>query len=327
VSSPDLETRFLTALCLRADEALRTGGVAWLYDHDVQAVADKFNIAEAQLDRFIAKLDNRALLGDEGGFYEAMPLVVLYEEQLDRKEFRRRNALRREVLERAAQADDASEQLKFHEGEEEFIDRPWLELIVALRYLHYYDFVRLDEMLGHNFWFEITHEGYDLMRNEAELGRRLPTTATDDEEAHTPVVADTLRELITDVDELLQRRGWSGARAELARGDKQYGASHWVDAVSEYYAAVESGLKHRLDEVSIAYSPGASLRDLARLAADGALIPANYQALFTYLDSVRSPRRHGRGAAPDPVEVGPAEALLMANHARSLLLYLGHRPS
>jgi hypothetical protein len=96
--------------------------------------------------------------------------------------------------------------------------------------------------------------------------------------------------------------------------------------VSEYYSAVESGLKYRLAEAEVAFSDGAALQELAKVAAAHALIPTNYQALFGFLDSIRSPRKHGRGPKPDSVEVGPAESLLMANHARSLLVYLGHRP-
>jgi hypothetical protein len=327
VSTPDLELRFRAALCIRADEELRSGCVAWLYDHHLQAAGEELQLSEGQLDRFVTKLVERGFLGDEGGFYEAMPLAVLWEEEFDREEFRRRNVLRRELLQLAARASDAREELEYSEGEEQFIDRSWLELLIALRYLHFYEWVELHEFLGHSFSLDITPDGYDLTQDEAELARRLPTTATEDEQAHTPVAPEAMRQVIGSVDALLSSRGWSGAQTELARGDQQYAAGHWVDAVSEYYAALESGLKHRLDEASVSYSGGASLRDLARLAVDHLVIPTNYQALFTFLDSIRSPRRHGRGAGPDPVEVGPAEALLMGNHARSLLLYLGHRPT
>jgi hypothetical protein len=57
------------------------------------------------------------------------------------------------------------------------------------------------------------------------------------------------------------------------------------------------------------------------------MIPTNYRALFGFIGSIRSPRRHGRGLRPVKVPVGPAEALLMGNHVRALLVYLAHRPS
>jgi hypothetical protein len=46
-----------------------------------------------------------------------------------------------------------------------------------------------------------------------------PSTAAEDEEAHAAVARDALAALITSVDQLLERRGWEGARRELARGD------------------------------------------------------------------------------------------------------------
>jgi hypothetical protein len=161
---------------------------------------------------------------------------------------------------------------------------------------------------------------------EAQFRRTLPVTATDDEDMHALVVPDALRELITSCEQLLDERGWSGALTELRLGDQQYAVQHWADAVGEYFNAIESGLKYRLDEANVQYRDKASLRDLARLAADSDIIPKNYQGIFTFLDSIRSPRRHGQGSQPEQVEIGPAEALLMGNHARSLLLYLGHRP-
>jgi hypothetical protein len=58
------------------------------------------------------------------------------------------------------------------------------------------------------------------------------------------------------------------------------------------------------------------------------VISANYQSLFGFLDSIRSPApaRGGPEREREKVELGPAEALLMGNHARSLIVYLGHRP-
>jgi hypothetical protein len=123
-------------------------------------------------------------------------------------------------------------------------------------------------------------------------------------------------------------RGEAGAnaRAELRRGDDRYGEINWPDAVGEYYSALESGLKYRLSELEVKYGDTAALRDLAREAAKTNAFPRNYQALFEFTDSIRSPRRHGAGPTPSAVQIGPAEALLIGNHVRTLLLYLGQRP-
>ena len=150
--------------------------------------------------------------------------------------------------------------------------------------------------------------------------------AAEDEDAGADVAPDALRDLILDVDDLLGKRGWTGAARELARGDAQYRDGHWTDAVREYYSALESSLKHRLDEAGVTYPQTAALRVLARTAADHDLVPTNYQSLFGFADSIRSPRSHGAGANIVEVEVGVAEAMLMGNHVRALMLYLGQRP-
>jgi HEPN domain-containing protein len=163
-----------------------------------------------------------------------------------------------------------------------------------------------------------------LSRDETALAGALPVSAA--EAAHRAVAADALRELIRDTEQMLRDRGWESALAELSRGDRQLEKGDWVDAVREYYAALESGLKHRLDEFGAKYNERDALRDLAKHAARTGAIPRNYQDLFSFADSIRSPRSHGAGVKTVEVEVGPAEALLMGNHVRALLLYLGQRP-
>jgi hypothetical protein len=206
------------------------------------------------------------------------------------------------------------------------VDAPYASAVAAARALQHWGLLELRLFLGRNFAVRVTPRGYDLVRDEAALRRELPTIATEDEEAHAPVAADTLSILITSVEEMLRQRGWESALRELGRGDDQYDAKHRVDAVSEYYSALESGLKHRLDEAGISYGAKATLRDLAREVVKAGLLPRNYQELFGFADSIRSPRRHGAGGQVEEVEIGPAEAVLLGNHVRALLLYLGHRP-
>lgn len=127
------------------------------------------------------------------------------------------------------------------------------------------------------------------------------------------------------VEELLEEHSWTAALEELREGDRQFEQGHWVDAIGDYYTAVESGLKYLLEGAGVSHGSGDALRALARCAADSDLIPTNYQALIGHLDSIRSPREHGRGTAPAEAQPGQAEALLMGNHARSLLLYLAQK--
>jgi hypothetical protein len=125
--------------------------------------------------------------------------------------------------------------------------------MAAAKTLEHWGLVDVREYMGHNFEISISSAGYDLVRDEAALRTSLPVSASDDESAHLSVSRDMLLDLITSMEELLRKRQWDGALRELERGDTQYDAKHWTDAVREYYAAIESGLKHRLDEEGIKY--------------------------------------------------------------------------
>jgi hypothetical protein len=253
-------------------------------------------------------------------------LLLRYEEA-DRRLFWQRNELRREILRLAAITyDEDVGALTYHEGKEQFVDAPCAEAYAASQALEYLLLVNVQPFMGHEFDVRITSSAYELQRDARRRSAELPINAAEDEVAGPDAAPDALRDLILDVEDLLTKRGWAGAARELARGDDHYRDRHWTDAVREYYSAVESGLKHRLDEHDVEYADGAALRDLAKRAASEDLIPTNYQALFGFADSVRSPRSHGAGAKLVEVEVGKAEALLMGNHVRALLLYLGQRP-
>lgn len=124
------------------------------------------------------------------------------------------------------------------------------------------------------------------------------------------------------LDDALRERQWVSVIEDLDTAEREFRAHHWADSISHSYPAVESGLKFRISEAGDSSGDASALRKLVSQASTRGLIPANYQALFGFLDSVRSPRSHGRGPRPAIVEVGPAEALLMLNVARSLLTYL-----
>jgi hypothetical protein len=327
----DARDRFVTALAEAVSTAYYAEGYIFFSIEQINAIAVEHQVPEAEARATLDLLDERGLLRrQEGGrdYADGIGLLLRYEEA-DRRLFWQRNALRREILRLAAIAyDEGAGDLSYKEGDEQFADAPWAEEFAASQSLEYLGLVEVQPFFGHNFDVEITPSGRELQRDARQLSRDLPVNAAEDEEAGADVAPDALRELILAVEDLLAKRGWTGAARELARGDDQYRDGHWTDAVREYYAALESGLKHRLDEAGVAHADGAALRDLARLAAseDLDLIPTNYQALFGFADTIRSPRSHGAGAKIVEVEVGKPEALLMGNHVRALLLYLGQRP-
>jgi hypothetical protein len=324
------DERFELAIAREAHRKLYTeGGLIMFQAHELDAIAAAIAVPDTIARHVVQKLTDQLLLRTDGGwtYIADVGFAARYEQQHERGEFWTHNQLRREELRRAADAFERDERsCSYHEGETQFVEAPWAEAIAAAKTLEHLGLVDVREYMGHNFEISISPAGYDLIRDEAAVRTTLPVSASDDEGAHIFVPRDILTQLITSTEEVLRERQWNGALRELGRGDTQYDSKHWTDAVREYYAAVESGLKHRLDEEGIKYGDGWALKDLAGAAARHQLIPVNYQALFGFADSIRSPRSHGSGGVVEEIEVGPAEALLMGNHARTLLLYLAHRP-
>jgi hypothetical protein len=212
----------------------------------------------------------------------------------------------------------------FNADEEGWTEHSQGELIAAGRTL---DALGLAEIRGQTSGYimlRITAKGVQVASDAGELSRRLPMSVTEDDEGAAQIVADAMRPLLLDVEQLLDERRWSEALAELEKGGDAFADERWRDAVREYYRAVESGLKYRLQEAGVSYGEASALRKLASTAAEHDLIPRNYQALSSFLDSIRSPKSHGGGPKPQDVPTGRNEALL-GNHARALLLYLGGR--
>jgi hypothetical protein len=326
----DARDRFLNALGDAVSTLYYAEGHLYLSIERINTIAQEQHVPDADARAALDLLDEQGLLRrQEGGWAYGDGIGLLLDhERNSRRLFWQRNELRREILRLTAIAyDDGTKRLSYREDGEQFVDAPWAASYSASQVLAYLGLVEVQPFMGHNFDIWITPSGRELHRDVRELGRHLPVNAAEDEQGGAEVASDALHDLILDVEQLLASREWLGAARELARGDDQYREGHWTDAVREYYAALESGLKHRIDESGATYAEGAALRDLAKLAASQDLLPTNYQALFGFADSIRSPRSHGAGAKVAEVEIGRAEALLLANHVRALLLYLGQRPA
>jgi hypothetical protein len=323
----DASDRFRLALGRLAHFELLAEGVVFLSVSDIENVAAQVEIEDHLASLALEEFENRGDLTRQGTIWKGERLALRYELEHDRPAFRAGNVNRRLLLLAAAAArEQGGLDLRYEEGKEEIGGLRWSEAAVAALSLELFGLVEYQPMMGHAFYVRITPDGYGLSADERALDAQLPTTATADTAAHTSVSADALDEIITSCQNILQQRGWQSARSELERGDLQYRDGHWADAVGEYYSALESGLKYRLDELDTAYGRTTTLPTLASLVAQAGAIPVNYQQMFTFINSIRSPRRHGAGARVEVVEIGPAEALLMGNHVRTLLLYLGHRP-
>jgi len=266
-------------------------------------------------------------------YFRATPRLLLQYEESDRQAAYRMNEIRRWMLEEVGRVDTESDRggsitVKHEEGD------PYTatEQYVAAQTLAYLGFLEMaDDQLPALFSVKLGTQGYEALRDEALLRSKLPISVTEDEEGQIIVAPDAFREVITSCEQALQTLGWKQALTELARGDQQFKDKDWVNAVREYYAAAESGLKYALGvEADVEDEGSRALKRLAGQASRDGLIPANYAALFGFADSIRSPRSHGGGPRADAVgevEVGQAEALLMGNHTRALLLYLAQRIS
>jgi len=265
--------------------------------------------------------------------YRATPRLYEEYERVDRAAAYRQNRIRRWILEQVGELDanaKAGGVIRFNPDETD--PYPAAEQYIAAKVLAYENCLEMPDD-GKPAWFHVKlgSRGYEALRDEKLIRRLFPISVTEDEEAQIPVAPDVLRTVITSCEQLLEELGWKQALVELARGDKEYGDEDWVNAVREYYAATESGLKYALGlEQEMEEDERRPLQRLAGAAAQAGLIPPNYAALYGYLDSIRSPRSHGGGRRAQSVgeiEVGKAEALLLANHARALLIYLGQRAS
>jgi hypothetical protein len=327
----DAEERLWIALAQKLWRDLHTTGYADVFDDAIAEVGRELNVPEHLIEHVTRQLTNEGLLYEKNhGYFDGVELARAYGEEVAREEWRAGNAVRWKILRAALPGyEDASRWsgLDFTpEKCEPPLDEPFEALAAATRILESLAYVQLEQASGRAHYVALRQAGYDLARDEEALRRAFPRDASEDEHAHTAVVPDVVTELVTSVGQALRSRGWSSALDELARGDARYRESRWADAVGEYYSAIESGLRYRIDEAGATVAEGAALETLAKRAGELDLIPTNYQALFGFIGSIRSPRRHGRGPRPVEVPVGPAEALLMANHARALLVYLAHRP-
>ncbi len=330
----DAEQRLTEAIIKAAYTESVKKGNAYFFDDTIEALAEEVVATPQQTRQVMREMRNDYLLFEQQPrYYRATERLALVYEETDRAAAYRQNEIRRWILEQVGEIDANAQSEGLVQFRADDTDPyPRGEQLLAARVLGYTSFLDMREE-GHMPFFQVRlgERGYDALRDESILRRELPINVTDDEEAQVVVTPDALREIIISCEQMLGTLGWKQALVELGRGDKAYREENWVEAVREYYAALESGLKYALgiDDETVEESNRA-LHKLAGRTAKAGLIPVNYQAVFGFADSIRSPRSHGGGRRAErvgEVEVGQAEALLMGNHTRTLLLYLGQRAS
>jgi hypothetical protein len=320
------EERIISTVAKVAHYEVTTTGVAGFFDESFDEFASQAGGDERDGRHARQRLLDAALLYEhQPRFYRATPGLVLFYETMDRSEAYRQNAVRRHLLEEMREVDREGDWAQFQHSDDDTY--PAAQMHAAAQVLGHLGLVELNGELPAIFNVKLTSRGRDALADARVMSEVLPMTPTEDVEAHTPVAPDVLREVIRSCEEMLERRSWQGALEELQKADTEYTDGDWVNAVRDYYAALESGFKYALhEEVGKNYSD--ALGKLAGRAVAAGLIPEGYKSLFAFADAIRSPRSHGRGPkeAEKLVEIGQAEALLIGNLVRSLLIYLGNRP-
>jgi len=324
----DARERFKQALIKNAyAELLESGWAPLIFDEALNRASQESGASENDTRRALQEMVAEYLLVDEGGHYRGTPFLALKYEEADRAAAYAENEVRRRILATVIKLEDegGGGWVRFGPEDESEMGIAAGRIRAAARVLDGLGLIELSSESSGFFNCRSTARGHDVYEDPAQMDEQLPITPTHDETVLLPVTSDVLSTVIWSCEQLLEARGWENALSDLAAGDREYANKNWVNAVREYYSALESGLKYALTEVGATYSDGAALNKLATRAADVGLIPPNYQAFFGFTDSIRSPRSHGAGPKPVEIEVGEHEALLMGNHVRAALLYLGGR--
>lgn len=233
--APDAQERFSVALAKEAHALLVDEGHGLMFEDRIAHAAQEAGAPDHIALHVLGYLEDQGLIWRDGRTFKVLPLAVLYEKEFDRKGFRSRNVLRRHALQAAARGFETGEPWVHYwessdsipEGESSFTDGPYAEAIWAVRLLEHEGLLELSEYMGRHFRFKITTDGYSLSRDERDLNATLPTSPSEDEAAHAAVAPDALKEVIRSCEQMLDSRGWSAARGELARGDAQYQEGHW----------------------------------------------------------------------------------------------------
>jgi hypothetical protein len=329
----DAGARLKRAVAATAHQRALESGYPNFFETEIYELGEEVGAAIHEARQVIRELCADYFLSEaSNSYYQGTPLLLLYHEEFDRAAGYRQNEVRRYLLQ-------SINELEKNSGSQgaAFVEFRWddddpydpYEQFTAAKVLDGLNLISMSERgLPAIFGASLTSRGYDLLRDERQLAEALPLSPTDDAMERAPVAPDVLKTVITSCEEMLKARGWNQGLVELERGDAAYKRRDWVTAVREYYNALESGLKYALGDAEIGHGDGSALRKLSVRAAEAKFIPLNYQQLFGYIDSVRSPRSHGGGPEADragEIEIGAAEALLLGNLARTLLLYLGQR--
>lgn len=287
----EAKERFRRAAAAVAHEQLVATGWDHYFFDDFAQVQQEAGASDNESRIVVTAMEDEHLVSrSEGRHFRATPFLALLHENYAPEAAYDQNQVRRAVLREAWRVQaEGSPWVRFDSSDVEELGYPVERLRAAARVLDAAGYVELKSEFTGSFICGMRSKGNELMADEALLRATLPLTLGEDDDVMPTVAPDVLKELILSCEQLLETKGWKNALDELRRGDDQYAKGDWVNAVREHYSSLESGFKYAL-HVEGQEADTNALKSLAKLAAERGLIPPNYQALFGFPNSIRSPR-------------------------------------
>jgi TIR domain len=193
---------FETAVARWARERLLSEGWVYFDEGDYQPLADELGIGSGQADLIIRGLEERGLIYQEDRHYkDALPLILGYELQVDRRAFHESNHARRELLLAAADAlDKGKTSIEYTDGDSgNYTSRPWSEAAAAAQTLETLGLGDYRPTLGKHFHFSVNADGYELAHDGGSLATTLPSSAEEDPESPALVPMEVARPEPVDV--------------------------------------------------------------------------------------------------------------------------------
>ena len=158
----DARDRFLNSLAEAVSTAYYSEGDIYLSVERINAIADEQKVRDPERRALLDLLDERGLLRRLEGdwaYGDGIGLLLEYEATESRLAWKR-NKLRREILQLAADAyDENTNFLEYLEGKTEFVDAPWAESYAASLTLQHLGLIDVEPFMGHNFHVSITARG------------------------------------------------------------------------------------------------------------------------------------------------------------------------
>lgn len=263
----------------------------------------------------VARLDNMSFTGKPNG-------ILVYEDLNNELKFEA-NLLRRKIMKflKSKYEQDPTLIIDEQDVQSKFPDYTTVELFREIQFLKETYKIDASFTSGYTYAIILSKISWGHLKTEQDFIDTFPIN-NDESGKYVKVTHDILRDLHTNLDQILNTLKWDSVKSEFNEGNTRLSKKDYAGAVKDYYSALESAIKYKLTSSNVQFGSGASLKDLTSALEKSGLIPRNYKHVFDFVNSIRSPRSHGLGTSTEVVTIHEKEALLMKNHVSSLIVYL-----